>query len=235
MIITKYSPHSILVQQHEKEYFIPINIFGKFLNKFGSVDTGNYTEFTENGTLILHGESTVFRDELNALIGQKLETPASDIIVNIVEGSLTFKSSCTTADYVTMNVQLNHDWKMGSNIFPHIHWWQISSNIPRWLIGYRWQRNGELKNTDWLYKKWASHAFTYTTGTLNQISSFGPITPPTGYGISDVIQFRLIRDTTNLSTLFTGPSDPQSGSIDAVSFDVHIECDGLGSNHEYRK
>lgn len=202
--------------------------------KFGDVTNGNYTEFQHDGSIKMYGDATIYRDELQSLIEQKLESPSSDIQQDVTEGSLVFKTSATLIDYVIMNVQLNHDWELLSTIFPHIHWWQISSNIPNWLIQYRWQISSQLKTTSWTSLKYSSNTVSYSSGTLNQNTIFSSLTPPVGANISDIVQFRIIRDTNNDSTLFTG-LDPESSDIHAINFDVHIKCDTLGSRQLYIK
>jgi hypothetical protein len=202
--------------------------------KFGDIDNGNFTGFEDDGTMVFNGDATVYDDMLNQLIGQRLESPSSNVIQNNAEGSLTFQTDATTLDYVTMSVQLSHRWKAGSTIYPHLHWWQAQSNIPNWLLQYRWQRQGQDKTTTWTSVKINDNAFTYVSGTLNQISGFPAISAPSGYSLSDIVQCRIIRDTTNASGLFTG-TDPYTVDVDAVNFDIHIECDTAGSRTEYTK
>ena len=200
----------------------------------GDVTGGNYVEIDNGGDLTLQGTATVFLDEFGPLIGQRLESPGSNITQNNAEGSLTFDSGCDLSDYVTMNVQFNHDRKAGADVIPHIHWWQTSADTPNWLIQYRWQRNGQAKETSWTSLAWVSNAFSYSAGTLNQISSFGAITPPASDGVSTQLQIRLLRDNANTSTLFGG-ADPIAGDVDALSMDVHKEVDAIGSYAEYSK
>ena len=202
--------------------------------KVGDIAGGDYTEFEADGTMKATGDATAYRDEFGPLIGARLESPSSDIITDAAEGALVFKSTATLSDYVVMPVQINHDVVAGSTVYPHIHWWQISSNVPNWLIQYRWQVNGAAKTTSWTNVKYTTGAFTYTSGTLNQITAFGGLTPPGGTGVSAILQLRLLRDTTNASTLFAG-ADPQTGSVSAMSYDVHVQVDTLGSRSEYSK
>lgn len=196
--------------------------------------SANYTEFEEDGTIVSYGDATTWRDELHELTGENLESPSSQITLNASEGSITFSNSSDTTEFVIMNVQINHDWKMGTDIYPHLHYWQTSSNVANWLIEYRWQSNDQPKTTTWTRLAWDSTFFTYSSGTLNQIVSFGNISPPAGYGLSDIVQLKLIRDTNNDSGLFNG-TDPEASAVDALSFDVHIQCDTLGSRQEYVK
>ena len=204
--------------------------------QFGDVAGGNYSEFESDGTLVAVGDAVAWRDELQPLTGSRLESPSSDIVLNLAEGSVTFETGARYAtDYVTTSLQLNHDWELGTNIHAHLHWWQVSANVPNWLLGYRWQKQGDTKTTSWTNLAIDSHIFTYSAGTLNQISEWAEITPPVGYGqVSDIVQFRIYRDVTNASTLFGG-ADPEAADVDAVNFDIHIEVDTLGSRQEYVK
>jgi len=207
-----------------------------FPSTFGNVPAGNYSEFESDGTLVAHGDATCWRDELQSLAGARLESPSSDIILNVAEASLTFESGARyPTDYAITNHQLNHDWLPGSSIEPHLHWWQTAAATPNWLIGYRWQKQGAVKTTTWSNLVWTGNIFTWSAGTLNQITEFGPIVPPAGYGqVSDIIQFRIYRDVTNVSALFAG-SEAGPGDVDAVNFDTHIEVNMLGSHEEYVK
>lgn len=215
----------------------PPSTGGNFgVSKFGDVPGGNYTEFESDGTMVAVGDAACWRDELQSLVGARLESPSSDIVLNLAEGAVTFEDSARyPTDYISANHQINHDWLLGSNIDPHLHWWQARAEVANWLIGYRWQIQGSAKTTTWTNIAWTSNAFTWSAGTLNQITEFGPIVPPVGYGqVSDIVQFRIYRDVTNVSTLFAG-AEATPADIDAVNFDTHIEVDMLGSRQELVK
>jgi hypothetical protein len=202
----------------------------------GSVSSGDYTEFENDGTMQAHGDATCYRDELQSVTAAKLTSPSNDFEQNDAEGSITAKTSARyPTDYVSMKLQLNHDWALGTRIYPHLHWWQTSSSTPNWLIEYRWQKQGSVKTTAWSKLKWSDNAFDWSTGVLNQITVFSYINPPAGYGqVSDIVQFRLYRDYTDASLEF-GAGDPVNASQDFVNFDIHIEVDMLGSHEEYIK
>lgn len=202
--------------------------------RVGAIANGNFTEFETDGTMEALGNATTWRDELGPLIGQRLESPGSDIVQNNAEGTLTFKASATLTDYVTYALQLNHDWDVGENVEFHLHWWQVSANIPNWMIQYRWQVNGEARTAGWTSSAWDNNVFAYSAGTLNQITEFGTITPPVSAGLSDIFQVRLIRDTANASTLFAG-ADPEAADVEAMSSDMHRTSNTMGSREEYVK
>jgi hypothetical protein len=203
-------------------------------NTYLGSSIGYVTFDAVNGSVTLIGEATAYKDLLFNLVGQKLESPASDVDQDVAEGTVDFEDTATLADYVMMNIQVNHDWEIASAIYPHLHWFQASANVPNWLIQYRWQIQGAAKTTAWTSVKYTEHAATYAAGTLNQITKFGSITAPAGCGLSDILQFRVLRDTDNDSTLFGG-LDPLTGDAKAVNFDVHYEVDGFGSDEEYVK
>lgn len=201
---------------------------------FGNQTTGDYTAFENDGTMVAYQAARCYRDELGPLIGYKLESPSSHITYNLAEGSLTFDDACTLSDYVVIPYQLNHDRVSASAINPHMHWWKTSSNIPNWLIQYRWQVNGAAKETVWVPIARVAEIFAYSSGTLNQISTFGSISPPASEGVSSIVQIKLCRDTNNDSGLFAG-TDPLVGDADVLQLDVHVLIDMLGSRTEFVK
>ena len=203
----------------------------------GDITGGDYTHIQTDGTIRAYGAATCYRDELQSVTAAQLTSPAGDFQQNIPEASVTAEATARyPTDYLTTNWQLNHDWALGTSLHPHIHWWQTSTNMPNWLLAYRWQVNGSAKTTAWTLLPWMSNASTWSAGTLNQITGFGAIVPPVGYGqVSDIIQIRLYRDVTNVSTLFTGAGETLPIDQDVVNLDVHIEVDMLGSAQEYIK
>ena len=196
--------------------------------------SSNNTEFEADGTVKFNGTATVFVDELGDLIKAAGQNPASKLVWDYPEGTLDFKDTCDLNTYAVMNVQLNHDWKFGSAIEPHIHWFQNQNETPNWLLGYRWQSNGYAKTTAWTYMPWDNNVVEYVEGTIVQITSFRELEAPGTYGISDILQFRIFRDTANDSEELT-ELDPYVGNAEALSFDIHIEVDTIGSRQRYTK
>jgi hypothetical protein len=204
--------------------------------KFGDIDGGNYAEFESDGTLRFVGNATTWRDELGPLLGSRLESPASDIVQNLAEGTITFEASARyPTDFVVYSLQINHDWLVQSACEFHVHWWQANAEAANWLMAYRWQVNGQAKTAGWTEIPLTSLIFTYNAGTLNQISdATTTITPPATATLSDIFQVRLYRDYTNASTLFSG-AETTGLDIDAMSADMHRRSDTLGSRQEYVK
>lgn len=195
--------------------------------------TGDYTALDATGHQTMAGEGRPWRDELGELLGKKRK--GTRISEDLDEGVLLFSDTCALADdWVITNVQLNHDKDLTASLYPHLHWLQAAAAVPNWLLAYRWQINGGAKTTTWTRAKYTALAFSYSAGAILQIVSFPEIAVPTGAGLSDIVQFRLCRDTGNASGLFTG-SDPLSGNAAALMFDVHFQINSLGSTNEYAK
>ena len=203
--------------------------------RVGNVSGANYFEVEADGTYILIGDATTWRDELGPLLGQRLESPASDIIQNLAESTVTFKSSARyPTDYVSYSLQINHDWDW-SDVELHIHWFQTTAANVNWLAEYRWQVNGQAKVTAWTQLPLTSMIFTWTAGTLVQINDgSATISAPANVNVSDFLQVRIYRDYTNVSTLFAS-AETSGLDVDAISADMHRKSNMLGSHEEYVK
>lgn len=192
----------------------------------------SYLEILADGTLRLVGSATVFDDITQGIAAARSSGPG--VAFNAVEATMDYLTTANLDDYAVLPFQLKHQIKFGAPIYPHVHWEQVQANTPNWLMQYRWQRSNGSKTTAWTNYKCNTNAFTYVSGTLNQISYGAAIPAPEGYSISDIVQIRLLRDTANASTLFTG-ADPYTVTASATSFDMHVEIDSLGSAAEYVK
>lgn len=214
--------------------------------KFPQLEIGdetNYTRFDQDGHQTMDGNARPWRDELGDALSIKVQ--GAGISTDLDEGVVNFDSNAaynanpSLADFLYKNVQLNHDKDLTSMIYPHIHWFQAKDYSPNFLFQYRWQINGGEKTTAWTFLKCNLLALPYTIGTtINQISYSLPIAVPPGSVLSDVIQFRIYRDTTNASLQFTGTCPYNTGgnaSAGVLSFDCHFMINSLGSNEEYEK
>jgi hypothetical protein len=194
--------------------------------------TTDYVQNDANGIRLI-GTATQF-DDLSAG-ALTLQQTGPGVSLNIPECSVDFTSTSNLSDYVVQSIQLSHAWKLNSVIFPHIHFVQTTNAVPNFLLQYRWQIDGGATTTDWTNLKCNITAFSYSSGSLNQIAhTIGGITPPVGANLSDGLEFRVIRDTANTSGIFAG-SDPVNATVRIKYFDIHIEKDSIGSNTEYSK
>ena len=199
-------------------------------------DEVNYTEIEPNGMLRMYGDATVYRDELQSLLTQLKNNPADKLVINIAEGTVDYKDTSGLDDYAIMNIQINHDWKVGSTIFPHIHWFQNQAETPNWLLQYRWQINGDIKDTTW--KNYPLIYNSYNDPEIGetkvQISFNSGLTPPENAGLSDILQLKVIRDNNNTSAEFTN-TDNYTGAVAILNVDIHYIINSIGSVEEYVK
>jgi hypothetical protein len=196
----------------------------------GTLQVGSATDYTKieaDGTVTFVGNATVWDDLLGAAI--TLQQAGPGISRNLVENRVEYLATANTADYLVDSQQISHSWD-GTNINPHIHAWQTNASIPNWLVQYRWQKMGAIEVTAWTNLKCNTTVFTYPgSGVFHQLYTSGAgITPPTGAGISDILQFRVIRDTTNATGVFAG-ADPVAAVASVISFDTHIAKNTFGS------
>jgi hypothetical protein len=180
----------------------------------------------------MFGNARPYRDEMGDAIN--LVQQGTGVALNVTESTVEFNTAANLSDYSIKNCQLNHDKDITALIYPHIHFFQASSAVPNFLLQYRWQKNGIAKVTGWANLKCNVAAVPYTSGTIVQISQALPITPPAGSNLSDIVQFRVLRDNANTSTVFSG-ADPYSGTVGILYFDLHFMTNSLGSDTEYTK
>lgn len=200
---------------------------------FGNSSSGaNATIVEADGTVKFIGDATVWGDLLGAITAIKVL--GSGVSINDAEETIDFTTGASLSDYAWVSYQLTHAWKLGSDIYPHIHWEQTSNAVPNFLIRFRWQKGGNAKTTTWTDYVCNTPAYTYVSGTLNQICYGAAITPPAGYQLSDIIQTRIYRDNSNASTAFAG-ADGYTGTVSITGADIHVEKDTVDSRTQYSK
>lgn len=202
----------------------------------GDGGTSNYAKFDATGHQTMHGTSRPWKDISSDSVN--LKSTGTGVSVNSTEGTTDFIDSANTSDYLYANIQLNHDRDETSVISPHIHWFSAQQSlVPNFEIWYRWQIVGGTKVTSWSKIKCSTVALPAPGAgvTKHQIcETASDITPPEGSTVSDIIQFRIIRNTNNTGGLHTG-SDPYSGTVAIIAFDVHYQINSIGSTDEYAK
>ena len=187
----------------------------------------DYTEIEADGTVVFHGKATVWDDMLGAAV--TLKTQGTGVSANLTENQVEFTTAANLNDYLLDSQQISHAWA-GTTVSPHLHAWQTTSSAPNWLIEYRWQKINAAKVTAWTSIACNVPVFTYPgSGTFHQLfTTAAGIAPPSGAGISDIIQFRILRDNANGSGVFAG-ADPVAATAAIISVDTHIEKNTLGS------
>lgn len=186
---------------------------------FGDVGGGDYSEFEADGTLKFNGAATVWKDLIIA--AANLRPGASPPSFAVFSGGVyAFRFDDAQTNELHGAVELQHDYKEGTDLYFHIHWSPSTTNTGncRWGLEYTVVNPaGTFPATDTQYVAVAG------SGTVNahQLNNIYQITG-TGLKIGAVLVFRIFRDGTNGADTFTG-------NAFVHSIGVHYECDTLGS------
>lgn len=199
--------------------------------KIGDVSGGNYLDIDTDGTVSTLGTSTTWDDIQTSLNGRRLYSASGSVDYDYLNGGILFDDNGGTADgdindFVTWSIQYPHKAKTDGTFNCHVHWVQDSTRAIVWELAYRVQDNGSATATTWTTVQSTpvtDELFTYTSGSLNQITELAQIDMST-HSLSAVVQCRLSRvDTTG-------------GTVVLSTFvDAHYEADTLGSDEEYTK
>jgi hypothetical protein len=182
---------------------------------------------TFDGTILLGPDAIAWDDMLGAAITLQQQGPG--VSRNLAEIQVEFTTAANLSDYLIDSQQLSHSWDLKA-VSPHLHAFQTTAAAPNWLLQYRWQVMGAAKTTAWTDIRCNVPVFAYPgSGTFHQLFvTPANIEPPAGAGISDILQFRVLRDNANTSGLFAG-ADPVNATAAISSFDTHYAKDTLGS------
>jgi hypothetical protein len=197
----------------------------------------DYMAVEPDGTLVFYGSGTTFNDLQVPTNAAKAggNSPDWEKFRDNGSGSpgvyvWTFANNGANAeDEIHFTLQVPHDYKIGSDIYPHVHWAPMTagSGAVTWGMEYTWvDINGTFSPTG---------IVTATSDPLsaNQykhiVTTFGPITPSASQDyISSILCIRLFRNSSNAG-------DTYAGNAALLSFDIHYEADTQGSRTEFIK
>jgi len=180
-------------------------------------------------------ESPQWDDIRFPFTGQQIDTSAGRIDYNYTELGVDFQDNARYPEEVIgMICQLSHGIVIGSDIRPHLHWIQNQNAQPNWLLEYRIYDNGETPPAVWQIAIPTAHRYPWGGVSILQYTTFPEIDGSSLTGLSAFIDFKLYRDTGNVSGLFAG-ADAYQGDALSKEFDVHILKDTRGSRMEFIK
>ena len=195
--------------------FLPFVGFGQFETELRNSDT----------TLVFNNDieyGDTYWDDLTfgATQGKQGNTSKPDF--DYTEVALLFPVN-DSSEKTYYNVQMPHRWKYGTDIEPHVHWMQSSSDTVQFRIKYRVSNIGEAEGS-WLYLESENMTQTYVSGTLHQYIDIPGIdmSGKTGSCILDIILYRID----------AGGAGSLSGDCKVKDFDIHYQIDKPGSDNE---
>lgn len=120
--------------------------------------------------------------------------------------------------------QLPHVYKLGSDIYPHVHFVQSGADQPTFKIDYRWYENEGDPTIGFTTLTFSTFLYTYTSGSILQIAYSSAISGSGISSLSSFLEVKLYRDD-NVVT----------GDVLVKELDVHYQIDDWGARQEYIK
>jgi hypothetical protein len=180
---------------------------------------------TFNSLLMLSNNAIMWDDMLSSAQAA-FQSGASDINNNDTLGGKLFLTSATTSaanDHLTFTFQTPHRRKSGSDLKPHIHFWQSAADQTNcWFGFYTFTSLGSTNEIEVQIGP-AVNELAFTSSNMHQLAAF-PDIPGTGKGISSILRFKLYRFGAR-----------GSGSITVTDCDCHYQVDGFGSEQPSSK
>lgn len=200
--------------------------FNSFIS-FNSVSIGNtedYCKIDSSGTLTLGGSATAWDDLVMPLTSGKQGALAKPDFDYTNVGYSFPKNDATEILYLI--AQMPHKWKLGGRIFPHVHWCQGISSRADYYIDYKWVNLAASTTAVFTTYAMLSTEMAWVSGsTIHQLSTnTAGILNTNITNVSSILLFKLYRN-----------DDVYPGNALTYQFDLHYECDSLGSNTEYSK
>jgi hypothetical protein len=203
-------------------------------------DATNYTEVATDGTIVLHGNATVWDD-------LRIEPTVRTTGVNSPPFEKYFDNGSSSRGVylysfddaiessekeIFFNVQMPHSWAQTA-IYIHVHWLPYaigSSQTVRWGLEYNWANRGEVfPTTSMVYVSTNEQGDTSLVQNKHYISEFVSMSPTsTQNGISSVLIGRLFRNSSNASDTYTN-------KVGLLYIDVHYEINTIGSSSIHTK
>jgi hypothetical protein len=203
------------------------NQFKTFIS-FNSVSIGdntNYCYIDSSGTVTLTGSATTWDDLVMPLTSSRRGANNLPDFDETNVGYLFPRNDATEILYIIM--QMPHRWKLGSKIFPHVHWAQGNTANAVFNIDYKWINLAGSTTAGFTTYAISTPMEVLASGTtIHQLSTnTAGITPSDGINkISSIFLIKLYRN-----------DDVYPGDVLTYQFDIHYEIDSLGSNTEFSK
>jgi hypothetical protein len=201
-------------------------------------NTSNYMQVGTDGTVTLGGTATAWNDfVVNPMTTKNTggSSPSWALLISTNIWAYQFRDGFT--DELTFTVQLPHDYKQGSTIYPHIHWCPVTAagtSRVNWVLEYQWINLGESLSstgstqTGYLVVGDEGYPAISLGSKQHAITKFGSGISGLTKTISSIIMCRIYRNGSD-------GSDNYTDNAALLSVDFHYEIDAFGSSTEYTK
>ena len=203
-------------------------------SKTGNVTAGNYTHMEADGTVVFVGDATVW-DDMRVVPGSFDRPGVSDpaIVAYDVNGGgvSTYLWEFGKNDIASFTIQLPHSYKIGTDIYAHLHWTPgpngaaESGNTVGWKVDYSWANYGSAFPT-----MATADLSDACDGTDHKHQKTDDILID-GHTVAKEISSMLI---CNIKRTDTGTDDTWSGTLSGalpmlLEIDFHYQIDTVGS------
>ncbi len=193
----------------------------------------DYIQIGPTGIMTLTGNATVWDDVRVALGTAKTGATAPGFDV-WKDGIRIYAFDKSTPESVHFELQMPHTFKVGSAVYPHLHWMPKTTGALNatvsWGLECAYAPIGSVFVTSTVkYSNTHYPADATLVADKHYLTIWSPITL-TGSGISSMQSCRMFRDADGV-----GLTDNYDDDAFALEFDEHIENDSLGSNEELSK
>ncbi len=219
-----------------------INQENDTINIGGSANSGSHLSIEPDGTLVMKGQSTVFNDLMvfpDATSKGSSNQPTWQSFKNNGEspkssqGVFLWMFSPTEEQEVYFTIQIPHSYKVGTSIYPHVHW-TTTTGTPSgtdvvWGLEYTVMKiGGNFGNTTLITSNTVITPIGKPTKTSQHLITAFPTISGDGIEISTILVCRLYRYVADANDTF-------GNSVGLLGFDIHYESDTQGSHTEYTK
>jgi len=180
-------------------------------------DAVNYTAFEADGTMIMSGSATVWEDlRFPATAINPVGAPSP---MGFDTTRIAFTAATGQTQTIAVVAQLPHSWKIGSTIYPHVHWQPTTTNTGSvlWRIEYKWNDLNTVEPANFIPLD------------VSQVASGSAYMHQL---IGWTISGSAISNISSLLTILVsriGGSDSYTGTALLKEFDIHYEVNTLGS------
>lgn len=202
----------------------------------GVITIGGATDHIKieaDGTIVLEGAATLW-DDLRVALDKGANSAALDYISGSSGPQIWFFRNNAALEIMSFTVQMPHNWKEGTTIYPHLHWMpknSASGNV-EWNFEYTWanydETTPEVFPAITTLTEVASGPFTAGTHLITALTSGDSGIIATGKKISSVLICSIWRNSTRAA-------DTYNADAGLISLDFHYEVDTFGSRTEYSK
>ncbi|MDD2798177.1 MAG: hypothetical protein PHV20_06245 [Bacteroidales bacterium] len=207
------------------------NQWNTFLNN-GSGSNG--ITINADGTFILNGSATTWDDLRVSPDAVKAGANVTPLWADFANNIQLWHFENAKIQSVTFLVQMPHNWKEGTTIYPHVHWApQVTGtgNV-EWQFEYTWANLGTIFGSPITIVSSTSLAFLGGPEAkkvlITPFPSTGVGIDATGKTLSSMMVCRLTRNG-------TATNDTYAGDAAFLGFDFHFEINSFGSSQEYIK